>query len=306
MTRAARLLLATVALLGVVVLPATAEPRLTVSPAQDLDPEGHVVTVRGSGYDTSKGVYVAFCVVPPPGEKPTPCGGGQDRDGSSGGSVWVSSFPPAYGVGLAEPYEEDGSFEVEIRVSRYIGEIDCFTTACAVVTRNDHERTEDRSQDVFAPVRFRGQPSTEAQARPVDESTPQGTGTPSPRATPTSSPSAEPGAARAEDTSPRSTSAATSQPQEQAAAAPTGDPTVTSQDTPAERGAIVVRAPRRAIDPAPAATESGGDDTSAIGVEPTSATQGPDRRGAAAVATLLVLAAAGAWWRVRRTAEVGL
>ena len=136
---------------------AAAAPALEVTPARDLDPDGQQVSVRGSGYDERKGIYVAWCVVPPEGQKPTPCGGGEDRDGSSGSSVWISSFPPAYGVGLAEGYDEGGSFDVEIVVSRFIGEIDCFKVACAVATRNDHERTDDRSQDVFAPVQFRGQ-----------------------------------------------------------------------------------------------------------------------------------------------------
>src|SRR5262245_1895851 len=35
---------------------------LTVSQTTDLDPAGQVVTADGSGYDESKGVYVAFCV----------------------------------------------------------------------------------------------------------------------------------------------------------------------------------------------------------------------------------------------------
>ncbi|HVM19665.1 MAG TPA: hypothetical protein VM307_06870 [Egibacteraceae bacterium] len=144
---------------------ASAEPTLQVTPNRNLDPDGHRVTVKGSGYDERKGIYVAWCVVPPKGQKPTPCGGGEDRDGSSGSSAWVSSFPPAYGTGLAEGYDEGGSFTVEINVARYIGDIDCFKVACAVTTRNDHERSEDRSQDHFAPVHFRGQPDTTATSR---------------------------------------------------------------------------------------------------------------------------------------------
>ena len=156
------------ALLALPLLPATASavPRLQVTPNRDVDPAGQKVRVRGSGYDENKGIYVAWCVVPPKGQKPTPCGGGEDRDGSSGSSVWISSFPPAYGVGLAEGYDEGGTFDVEIVVSRFIGEVDCFKTACAVTTRNDHERTDDRSQDVFAPVRFRGQDTRTATAAP--------------------------------------------------------------------------------------------------------------------------------------------
>ena len=49
---------------------------LTVSSTADLDPSGATVRVTGSGYDDGKGIYVSFCVMPPPGELPTPCAGG--------------------------------------------------------------------------------------------------------------------------------------------------------------------------------------------------------------------------------------
>jgi hypothetical protein len=147
--------------------------RITVTPDTDLDPAGHQVTVRGEGYDTSKGIYVAWCVVPPPGQVPSPCGGGQDQSGQSGSSVWISSTPPPYGVGLARPYGLGGTFEVQIEVARYIGEIDCLATACAVVTRNDHTRTDDRSQDAFHQVSFRT-------AAPSGTSDPQPTAGPDP------------------------------------------------------------------------------------------------------------------------------
>lgn len=136
-------------------LPASAAPQITVSPNTDLDPAGASVTVKGSGYDTRSGIYVAWCVVPPAGQKPTPCGGGDDRSGSSG-SVWISSNP-VFGASLAKPYGPNGTFEVQVTVTRMIGDVDCFVTACAVTTRNDHENTEDRSQDVFGRVTFRGQ-----------------------------------------------------------------------------------------------------------------------------------------------------
>lgn len=132
------------------------EKSLTVSADRELDPAGAKVAINGSGYDQEKGIYVAFCVVPPAGQLPTPCGGGADMSGSMGGSAWVSSHPPAYGKNLATPYEDGGSFALELTLSPMIGEIDCRTVACAVVTRADHTRTDDRSQDVLVPVAFVG------------------------------------------------------------------------------------------------------------------------------------------------------
>ena len=136
-------------------------PALTVSKTSGLAPGGETVTVTGTGYDTSKGVYVALCDTGSagPGQAPSPCIGGVDMDGSGGASVWVSSNPPPYGEGLTTPYTgsgTDGGFSVQLEVRASDENTDCASsgTECAVVTRNDHTRSSDRSQDVFVPVSF--------------------------------------------------------------------------------------------------------------------------------------------------------
>ncbi|WP_221325344.1 hypothetical protein [Actinoplanes sp. L3-i22] len=150
-TAAAVLALLVVPLSGT---PAQAAKRLTVSTTKGLDRAGQTVTVTGRGYDVDKGIYVAFCLDNGPGVMPSPCGGGADMAGSSGSSAWISSNPPSYGEGLATPYGKGGSFSVRIRVSQMIGDVDCAVRGCAIVTRNDHTRTSDRSQDVRVAVRF--------------------------------------------------------------------------------------------------------------------------------------------------------
>lgn len=128
---------------------------LTVSPTVDLDPAGEQVTVTGSGYDETKGIYVSFCLLPPPGQKPSPCGGGIDLSGTSGGTVWISSDPPPFAKDLTTPFGPGGSFEVTITVEAAIAAgFDCRVVACAVVTRADHTRADDRSADVFVPIAF--------------------------------------------------------------------------------------------------------------------------------------------------------
>ncbi|WP_231640813.1 cell wall protein [Nocardiopsis sp. NRRL B-16309] len=146
-------------------VPATrAEPELSVSKTTGLDPEGETVTVTGSGYDTSKGIYVALCDTSRASatQAPSPCIGGADMEGTSGSSVWVSSNPPPYGEGLAQPYTGSGTsggFSVQLRVRADDANTDCTAagTECAVVSRNDHTRSSDRGQDVFVPVTFAGQ-----------------------------------------------------------------------------------------------------------------------------------------------------
>lgn len=128
---------------------------LSVSQADGLDPAGTTVRVTGQGYDEAKGVYVSVCVVPPPDAVPSPCGGGEDRANESGASAWVSSDPPSYAVGLTTPYGPGGSFDVSISFGAALNEsLDCRQVQCAIVTRNDHTRGSDRSQDLFVPISF--------------------------------------------------------------------------------------------------------------------------------------------------------
>ncbi|WP_166345254.1 hypothetical protein [Phytoactinopolyspora limicola] len=160
------------ALLLGVALPATATAatshtgpegqQVTVSKATGLDAEGETITVTGSGFDLAKGIYVALCVDQGPGQAPSPCLGGVDMDGTSGSSAWISSNPPAYGEGLAEPFEDvggKGSFSVQLSVAANDEFTDCLDTSaapngCVVGTRADHTRSADRSADVRIPVSF--------------------------------------------------------------------------------------------------------------------------------------------------------
>ena len=217
-------------------LPATADSRsrsatrdgmtLTASPAVGLSASEASVRVTGTGYDVNRGIYVAFCVDNGPGKVPSPCGGGQDRDGSSGSSVWVSSFPPYYGTGLAQPYGQGGTFDVTLRVQAQLAEdVDCRRVRCAVVTRADHTASDDRTLDVAVPVEFTT-PRRAATASPR----PPHVGPSRAAPTATSAP-----AARA--TAPRATARPTP------AGTPTATPTLARPLLPAEEPALTEAAP---------------------------------------------------------------
>ena len=135
----------------------TSRPKLSVSQTTNLNPNGTSVTVRGSGYDISKGVYVIVCTQAAPGAQST-CVGGINIDGSSPSSVWVSSNPPSYAIGLTTDFQPDGSFSIVLQVVAKSGELDCTLVKCGVVTRSDHLRYTDRTQDVFVPITFSTNP----------------------------------------------------------------------------------------------------------------------------------------------------
>jgi hypothetical protein len=121
---------------------------------------GDAIVVSGQHFDETVGIYVAMCKVVSKGQLPTPCGGGADKTGTEGASEWISSNPPTYGVGLAKPYLPGGRFSVTVKVSPIIPvpkgkAIDCRKVACAIYTRADHTRGDDRLYDIALPLQFK-------------------------------------------------------------------------------------------------------------------------------------------------------
>ena len=130
---------------------------LTVSQSTGLSESGQTISVSGTGYDVSKGIYVALCVATPKGVLPSPCGGGVDMEGDGGASVWISDNPQSYAAGLPRPYGPGGSFRVNFKVGPVIDKFnDCRAVRCAIVTKSDHTINSDRSQDLQIPVTFLG------------------------------------------------------------------------------------------------------------------------------------------------------
>lgn len=130
---------------------------ITVTPSSGLPENGAVVTVAGTGFDTAAGIYVAVCVDNGPGVKPSPCIGGVDTTGA-GGATWISDSPPSYAEGLTQPYGPGGSFTLTLPVPMVdpVTGTDCRVVTCAVTTRYDHLRGEDRGADNVVPLTFGG------------------------------------------------------------------------------------------------------------------------------------------------------
>jgi hypothetical protein len=116
---------------------------------------GSMITVTGNRFDETVGIYLAFCVVPKKGQPPTPCGGGVNKAGLGDSSFWISSNPPPYAVGLTEEYLPGGRFTHKVMISKKIGKFDCTKVKCAITVRADHLRSNDRSSDLFIPVKIK-------------------------------------------------------------------------------------------------------------------------------------------------------
>ncbi|WP_157157487.1 hypothetical protein [Diaminobutyricimonas sp. LJ205] len=128
---------------------------------------GDRLVVSGSGFDASRGIYVAICVIPEPGGKPGPCLGGvpstEEGESFEEGSVqfapsnWIND-DWAWRLFGARSYDDaaSGTFTAYLEVPAPVGEgIDCREQDCGIFTRNDHTAAGDRVQDLYVPVAFR-------------------------------------------------------------------------------------------------------------------------------------------------------
>jgi len=127
---------------------------------------GERLIVSGTGYDATRGIYVAICVIPDsPTVKPGPCIGGvpdQEQEQVAEGTVqfapsnWIND-DWAWKLFGARGYDDvaDGTFTAYVEIGDPKGEgFDCTTQKCGIFTRNDHTALSDRVQDLYVPVGF--------------------------------------------------------------------------------------------------------------------------------------------------------
>jgi hypothetical protein len=133
----------------------------------ELEPGQHLI-VTGSGYDPTRGIYVAICAIPDDASiKPGPCLGGvpaQEAQEVEEGAVqyapsnWIND-DWAWKLFGARGYDdrEAGTFTAYLEVPEaFDGHVDCREVECAIYTRNDHTAAADRVQDLYIPVGFAG------------------------------------------------------------------------------------------------------------------------------------------------------
>lgn len=127
---------------------------------------GDRLVVTGSGFDSSRGIYVAICQVPASVDtRPGPClGGVPELDGGGAGTETVEWSPSnwinqewAWRLFGARSYDDRdrGTFRAFILVPPASEDgLDCHDVSCGVFTRNDHTALDNRMQDLYLPVRF--------------------------------------------------------------------------------------------------------------------------------------------------------
>jgi len=128
---------------------------LTVTTAVGVA-DGQELAVFGKNYDRNVGIYVAYCELPKPGVKPEHCYGGININGSSKGSIWITSHKPwMVPASVVRKFGNKGTFSVRVKVAKFIDDTDCSIVKCGVVTRADHTRSDYRKADVQVPISFK-------------------------------------------------------------------------------------------------------------------------------------------------------
>jgi hypothetical protein len=127
---------------------------------------GQKLIVSGTGYDGTRGIYVAICKIPDEaGAKPGPCIGGVPATEGEEVEAGTVQYAPsnwinddwAWKLFGARSYDDvsAGAFTAYIEVGAPTDDkLDCTVDACGLYTRNDHTALNDRVQDLYVPVAF--------------------------------------------------------------------------------------------------------------------------------------------------------
>lgn|SRR5690606_30923217 len=145
---------------------------LSPTPGGEVDTSalrvGDRLVVSGTGYDASRGIYVAICVIPDdPDTRPGPCLGGVPSTEPTGDaeqsdeiewapSNWIND-DWAWKLFGARAFDDvaTGTFTAYLEVVEPVAEgVDCTTQRCAIYTRNDHTALGDRVQDLYIPIAY--------------------------------------------------------------------------------------------------------------------------------------------------------
>ena len=135
-----------VALMAISATGASAVTKVTISPQNKVSKKNPVITIKMTGLPTTNGLYVSQCMAPKvKGEAPSAC------NPSKASKLWVSALEADQQMGAKPP-----TGKLTIKVDKYFKDGDCVHTKCVIYVTNDHNASEDRSEDQLIPFKFDG------------------------------------------------------------------------------------------------------------------------------------------------------
>lgn len=136
----------TIILLFIGVPSASASTKIVVSSQYKVSKKTKTITFKVYGLPATNGIYVSQCMAPEVvGAAPTAC------NPSEKSKVWISNLPADQKQG-ATP----GANKITLKVDTYFAKGDCIHTTCVLFAMNDHNASQDRSEDQAIPFKFGG------------------------------------------------------------------------------------------------------------------------------------------------------
>ncbi len=125
---------------------AEAATKVTVTNAKKISTKDGIVTIKVSGLPKTNGIYISQCMAIKKGETaPTAC------NPAEASKLWISNVPADIKMG-AKP----GKGTLKLKVDKYFEKGDCIHTKCVLFVTNDHNASDDRSEDQAIQFKFSG------------------------------------------------------------------------------------------------------------------------------------------------------
>lgn len=125
---------------------AQAATKVTVTNLKKISTKDGIVTIKVSNLPKTNGIYISQCMAIKKGETaPTAC------NPAEGSKLWISNVPADIEMG-AKP----GKGILKLKVDKYFENGDCIHTKCVLFVTNDHNASDNRSEDQAIQFKFKG------------------------------------------------------------------------------------------------------------------------------------------------------
>ena len=122
---------------------ASAATKVTVVHQYSISKNPYVVTFHVKGLPKDHGIYITQCMAPDKGKRPTKC------DPSPKTKIWISNVKADQSMGA-----KSGGSKLTMSVDPYFSGGDCIHTTCVFFVTNDHNASNDRTEDQAIPFKF--------------------------------------------------------------------------------------------------------------------------------------------------------
>ena len=125
---------------------AEAATKVTIVNSKKISTKNGLVTIKVSKLPTKNGIYISQCMAIKEGEmKPPAC------NPAATSKLWISDVPADIKMGA-----KSSKSKLTLKVDKYFENGDCIHTKCVFLVTNDHNATDDRSEDQAIQFKFSG------------------------------------------------------------------------------------------------------------------------------------------------------